>query len=138
MKMKAKPQVTVIPAAASSDAVAHFSKKMSFEADCWDVNYDMRNGVAEFVLVDVRSPELYEKCHALGAVNIPHSTMTEERMAEYPKDTLFIVYCTGPGCNGADKGALRLSKLGRPVKIMIGGMVTWEDVERNPVVRNGQ
>ena len=45
----------------------------------------------------------------------------------WPHDMLFVVYCAGPHCNGADKAALRLAKLGRPVKVMIGGVTGWAD-----------
>ncbi len=48
-------------------------------------------------------------------------------MAEWPKDTLFVVYCAGPHCNGADRAALRLAELGRPVKLMLGGITGWAD-----------
>ncbi len=133
--IKERSYVSSTPFAESATAHAHYAAKLSFETDCWDVHEDMRTGEADFVLVDVRGPAAYQKSHAVGAVNIPHATMTEERMAEYPQDTCFVVYCTGPGCNGADKAALRLSGLGRPVKIMIGGITTWEDTERFPVVR---
>jgi rhodanese-related sulfurtransferase len=135
MNIKAKPQVTAVFPASSDVAKAHFQAKLTFEADCWDVHYDMSHNIADFILVDVRSPKLYQKSHAVGAINIPHATMTAKRMAEFPPETLFIVYCTGPGCNGADKAALRLSSLGRPVKIMIGGITNWEDIERFPVER---
>lgn len=33
----------------------------------------------------------------------------------------------GVGCNGADKAALKLARLGRPVKLMIGGHIGWAD-----------
>jgi hypothetical protein len=29
------------------------------------------------------------------AINIPHREMTATRMAEYPKDKVFVVYCAG-------------------------------------------
>ena len=45
----------------------------------------------------------------------------------WPHDTLFVVYCAGPHCNGADRAALQLARLGRPVKMMIGGMTGWAD-----------
>ena len=45
----------------------------------------------------------------------------------WPHDTLFVVYCAGPHCNGADRAALKLSHLGRPVKVMLGGMTGWAD-----------
>ena len=53
--------------------------------------------------------------------------MTAERMAQWPAETLFVVYCAGPHCNGADRAALRLARLGIPVKVMIGGITGWED-----------
>lgn len=48
-------------------------------------------------------------------------------MAARPADTLFVVYCAGPHCNGADVAALKLAELGRPVKMMLGGLTGWED-----------
>jgi hypothetical protein len=35
--------------------------------------------------------------------------------------------CAGPHCNGANKAALRLARLGLPVKMMIGGITGWLD-----------
>ncbi len=61
------------------------------------------------------------------AVNLPHSRIIERNLAGYPPDTVFVVYCAGPHCNGADKAALRLARLGRPVKKMIGGIEGWKD-----------
>jgi rhodanese-related sulfurtransferase len=48
-------------------------------------------------------------------------------MSQYPAGTLFVVYCGGPHCNGAQRGAIRLARLGLPVKLMIGGMTGWLD-----------
>ena len=48
-------------------------------------------------------------------------------MSAWPPETLFVVYCAGPHCNGAARAAVRLSALGRPVKIMIGGITGWLD-----------
>jgi rhodanese-related sulfurtransferase len=62
-----------------------------------------------------------------GAINLPHGKMTATKMQECPAETLFVVYCAGPHCNGTDKAALRLGKLGRKVKVMIGGMTGWSD-----------
>jgi len=50
-------------------------------------------------------------------------------MVQYSKDTLFVVYCAGPHCNGAIKGAIRLARLGYRVKEMIGGITGWRDEE---------
>src|SRR3546814_17472476 len=82
---------------------------------------------ADFVLLDVRAPALFAAGHVPGAVNLPHGKMTARRMAEWPEGVLFVVYCAGPHCNGACKAAIRLARLGRPVKLMIGGNEGWKD-----------
>lgn len=114
-------------AATPADAIAHFSGLLAFETDCWDVHDALSRNVDDFVLLDVRSPELFAQGHIEGAVNLPHGRIVERNLAGYPSDTLFVTYCAGPHCNGADKGALRLASLGRPVKKMIGGVTGWFD-----------
>lgn len=119
--------VSAVPAATSAQALAHFEQAFAFETDCWDVHDAFARGVEDFVLLDVRSHELYGRGHVPGAVSLPHGKITEGKMAAYPMDTLFVVYCAGPHCNGAHRGAIRLAKLGRPVKLMIGGLTGWID-----------
>jgi rhodanese-related sulfurtransferase len=53
--------------------------------------------------------------------------LTAQALADYPKSTLFVVYCAGPHCNGANKAAVKLAALGYPVKEMIGGVTGWLD-----------
>ena len=119
--------VAETPAAASADALGHFSRRLTFETDCWDTHNALSRGPIDFVLLDVRGPALYAAGHVPGALNLPHGKMTERRMAEWPDDTLFVVYCAGPHCNGANKAAVRLARMGRPVKEMIGGVTGWID-----------
>lgn len=119
-------EVTAVPAAPSSVAEAHFAAEFTFETDCWDVHEGLEV-VADFVLLDVRSPAMYAKGHVPGAINIPHGKIVQSKLAQWPEDTLFVTYCAGPHCNGAARGALRLAKLGRPVKIMSGGITGWVD-----------
>ena len=119
--------VAQIPAAAASEAERHFAARLTFETDCWDVHDSQSKGATDFVLVDVRSPALYARAHIPGALNIPHGKLVASTLAAYPQDTLFVVYCAGPHCNGANRGALRLARLGYPVKELIGGMTGWAD-----------
>ena len=80
-----------------------------------------------FVVLDVRSPDLFLAGHVPGAINLPHRRINERNLVQYPDGILFVVYCGGPHCNGADKAAVRLASLGRPVKKMIGGIEGWKD-----------
>lgn len=119
--------VTAIPAASSEEALAHFEQGFRFETDCWDVHDALKSDSPGFVLLDVRGPDLFAAGHIPGAVHLPHGKIIGSKMANWPEDTLFVTYCAGPHCNGAARGAIRLAQLGRPVKIMTGGITGWID-----------
>ncbi len=120
--------VTDIPAAASAIAIEHFSRRLSLETDCSDVAAAMKAGDQDFVLLHVvGTSAAYERRHVPGAIHLPHREISAERLAALPPDTLFVVYCAGPHCNGADQAALKLARLGRKVKLMIGGITGWAD-----------
>lgn len=119
--------VSATPAATSDRAAAHFGTAFEYETDCADVHEAMSGGRQDFVLFDVRSPELYAKGHVPGAINMPHGKLVDIKLRDYPAATLFVVYCAGPHCNGAHRGAYRLARLQRPVKLMIGGVTGWLD-----------
>jgi rhodanese-related sulfurtransferase len=118
--------VAAIPAAPSAEAEAHFAASFAFETDCWDVHEAMKAG-PDFVLLDVRGPDAFDRGHVAGAVHLPHGKITASRMEQWPAGTLFVVYCAGPHCTGAARAALRLARLERPVKIMAGGITGWID-----------
>lgn len=115
------------PAADPEKALMHFESLLEFETDCWDVHHAISNNRMDFILLDVRGETLFTGGHIEGAISLPHTRINEDTLKDYPRDTLFVVYCAGPHCNGADKAAIRLSKLGRPVKKMIGGITGWLD-----------
>jgi rhodanese-related sulfurtransferase len=119
--------VSEVPAADSGDALRHFERLLTFETDCWDVHEAMKNGSPDFVLLDVRAPQSFRTGHVPGAVNLPHGRINERNLSAYPAGTLFVVYCGGPHCNGADRAAANIARLGRRVKKMIGGIEGWRD-----------
>jgi rhodanese-related sulfurtransferase len=120
--------VTAVAPAASEVALAHFESSLGVETDCADVHDALVvKGVRDFVLLDVRSPALFAAGHVPGAVNLPHGKIIESKLAHYAPETIFVTYCAGPHCNGATRGAIRLARMGRPVKIMIGGVTGWLD-----------
>lgn len=119
--------VSQFPPAPSDDAAVHFRRLLAYETDCWDVHSAIESGNTDFILLDVRSPDLYATGRVPTAINLPHGRIIERNLTEYPAETLFVVYCAGPHCNGADRAALKLAELGRPVKKMIGGIEGWKD-----------
>jgi rhodanese-related sulfurtransferase len=119
--------VTRIPAALPDLALRRYESLFAYETDCWDTHEALAGGDPRFVLLDVRGPGAYRDGHVPGAVHLPHGKIVESKMAQYPPETLFVVYCAGPHCNGAARAAVRLARLGRPVKLMAGGITGWLD-----------
>ncbi len=124
--------VTEYAPAPPAEMLVRSAGRLAFETDCADVHAATTTGTMDFVLLDVRGRAAFAAGHVPGAVNLPHRDITAPRLAHWPADTLFVVYCAGPHCNGADRAALRLAGLGRLVKTMPGGMTGWLD-ENLPV-----
>src|SRR3979409_1777920 len=119
--------VTETPAASSDIALRHFQDMLTFETDCGDVHESLKAHYVDVIIVAVRGPNAFAEGHVKRVINIPHREMTAERMSQYPKGKMYVVYCAGPHCNGANKAAVRLARLGLPVKMMIGGVTGWLD-----------
>jgi rhodanese-related sulfurtransferase len=105
-----------------STAIEHFSRRLEVETDVSDVALAQESGTADFVILDSRSRKAYDAGHLPGARWLPE--LTAETVATLP-DGEIVVYCWGPSCNGACKAALKLARLGRPVKEMLGGFEYW-------------
>lgn len=130
--------VTAVPAAPAAEALQHFRGLLRFETDCADVHGALGEGARDFVLLDVRSAEAFARGHVEGAVSLPLPAITERALAAYPADALLITYCAGPHCNGADKAAARIARLGRRVKKMLGGVTGWLDEGHDLVAGSGE
>ena len=116
--------VSAVPAANCQVALAHFAGRLAVETDAAEVASALAAGERDFVLIDARSREAYERGHLPGAVGLPHAEIDEATLAALP-DGLVVAYCRGPGCNAATKAGRRLAELGRPVKEMLGGYEYW-------------
>jgi rhodanese-related sulfurtransferase len=106
-------------------AAAHFRNKLAFETDAWDLNEMLRAG-ENVVVIDARSESAFAQEHIPGAVNFPHRNMNRESTENLERNTLYITYCDGIGCNASTKGALKLTDLGFHVKELIGGIDWWK------------
>ena len=122
-------QVLSVPAASAAEAHRHFAARLAVETDCVDVATDLRNETQAYTVLDVRGERSYARGHVHGALNVPSSSIDARVAADLPEG-LLVVYCWGPGCNGAHKAAAALATNDRQVKEMIGGFEYW--------VREGQ
>jgi rhodanese-related sulfurtransferase len=112
--------VTVVPAADPAAALAHFSARLAFETDCDDVAAALADDPGSLVLIDARGPEAFAAGHIPGALNLARPFAP----GDVPVGPL-VVYCWGPGCNGAVKAARELAQVGRAAKEMLGGFEYW-------------
>jgi rhodanese-related sulfurtransferase len=111
------------PAAAPEAAIAHFASRLAFETDVSDLMADLNKGNSEIMIIDTRSPKSFAECHIPGAINV--SKINADTASQLDRDKVFVVYCWGPACNGATKGALKLARLGFRAKELIGGIEYW-------------
>ena len=119
--------VASVAAASPDQALRHFGEEFTFETDCADVHDAIAKDQKDFVLIDARSHDLFDQGHVPGAISVPHGKIIASKLEQWSLDTLFVTYCAGPHCNGAARAALRIAGLGRPVKIMAGGISGWLD-----------
>jgi rhodanese-related sulfurtransferase len=108
-----------------NEAAEYYRRKLAFETDAWDLNEMLRAG-AKVVVIDARSENAYAQEHIPQAVSIPHRKMNRESTQHLSRDTLYVTYCDGIGCNGSTKGALKLAELGFQVRELIGGIDWWK------------
>ena len=114
-----------------NDQIAFYQAKLEYEIDPWDLNEALNRG-DHIVVIDTRKPEVYQRNHIPGAINIPHRTMDETTTAHLDRGALIVTYCDGIRCNGSTKGALNMVRLGFRVKELMGGMDCWR-VDGYPV-----
>ncbi|ORV82439.1 rhodanese-like domain-containing protein [Mycolicibacterium iranicum] len=107
-------------------AHAFFAAKLAHEIDAADLAAARSSGSGPIV-VDTRSAAAWDQGHLPGALHIPGGELSARAASELPdRDADIVVYCWGPGCNGATKAAFTLSGMGyRRVRELIGGFEYW-------------
>jgi rhodanese-related sulfurtransferase len=106
-------------------AAEHYRNKLAYETDAWDLNESLRAG-ANVVVIDARSESAFAQEHIPGAVSFPHRTMDRDSTSNLDRNSIYVTYCDGIGCNASTKGALKLSELGFEVRELIGGIEWWK------------
>ncbi|ORB30140.1 rhodanese-like domain-containing protein [Mycolicibacterium parafortuitum] len=103
-----------------------FAAKLAYEIDPADLAAARAAGHSPIV-VDTRSAEAFDQGHLPGALHLPGGELAQRARRELPDRTAdVVVYCWGPGCNGATKAAYTLSDMGYDrVRELLGGFEYW-------------
>lgn len=81
----------------------------------------------DFVLIDARVHEGYEKEHLPGAIRIPADRLGEHMLKSYKKDCTIISYCSGWSCESSTIAAQKMDKYGfTNVFDFKGGLEDWK------------
>ena len=112
-------------AATNAEALQYFSARLAFETDVSDVAADLAAEVQGIVVVDTRSLESWNQGHVPGAIHLPTVQVAQRSAELIGRNMTVVVYCWGPGCNGAHKAAAEFARLGYAVKEMLGGFEYW-------------
>jgi rhodanese-related sulfurtransferase len=106
-------------------AAAFFTARLRYQTDVADVRAALAANRPGFVLVDSRGGPAWRQGHIPGALHLPTDEIPERAPHLLDPAVPLVTYCWGPGCNGATKAALTLSRLGYRVREMIGGIEYW-------------
>jgi rhodanese-related sulfurtransferase len=99
--------------------------KLRFHTDSWDLSVDLKGARSDIIVIDARSRDAYIAGHIPGAISFPHREMTAKTAEHLDRNTVYVVYCDGIGCNASTKGAYKLSRLGFRAKELLGGLDWW-------------
>lgn len=92
-----------------------------------EVLKNMMDTNADFVLIDARGHEAYDKEHLPGAVSIPSDHLGEHLLKNYKKDRTIVTYCSSFECTASTIAAEKLEKYGfKKILEFKGGLADWK------------
>ncbi len=90
----------------------------------------------DFTLINVLTPESYQKEHIPGSINIPYQEIVKNS-DELDKYDEIIVYCSDIFCDASPTAAKKLEKLGfNNINDFEGGMEAWKEKDY-PIEKGG-
>jgi rhodanese-related sulfurtransferase len=103
----------------------YWKAKLAAQADVLDVVRHVQRGGNDFVLLDARDPDAYQRERLPGALSVPLDAVAEV-VKDLPTDRQYVVYCWRSTCHLAAKVALQLAERGFDVKEMNSGWREWK------------
>lgn len=116
------------PSQCEADLTENTSVAMPLPAMIDDVQQAIAIGG---VVVDARTPELFDMGHIVGAMSLPMNEVDAELprfLEQVAKDRAIIIYCSGFGCpDSFDLGVVLLEAGYLDVRVFEGGYPEWRD-----------
>jgi rhodanese-related sulfurtransferase len=104
---------------------AYWEAKLAAETELLDVVRHVESGEGDYVLLDARQAEAWERERIPGALSLPPGKVADVVGALDP-DREYVLYCWRSTCHLAARAALELQALGFDVKEMNAGWREWQ------------
>ena len=92
-----------------------------------EVLKNMMDTNVDFVLIDARGHEAYDKEHLPGAVSIPSDHLGEHLLKNCKNDRTIVTYCSSFESTASTIAAEKLEKYGfRKILEFKGGLADWK------------
>ena len=97
---------------------------MSYKQIGMEEAVSMMETEADYIILDVRTPEEFAEKHIPNAINVPNEIIGTEEIAELPdKEQLILVYCRSG--NRSKQASEKLVALGYTNIYEFGGINDW-------------
>ena len=107
-------------------AAKYFTKIMAYTLGPIELKEMHEKKTSDMIILDVRDKEDYEKGHILDAISMPRAEM-DDRVDEFSKEKLYIVYCYNQQCHLGACACRFLSVNGFHAMLLEGGFKTWSE-----------
>ncbi len=106
------------------EAIEYFSNKLNYTISCTRLKNRITEQCDDYILLDVRHRDVYDKSRIPGAVFIDADNL-DEYWKYFSKDKLNIVYCYGIFCHRGYVVCLEAAKRGYRVNDLLGNFDAW-------------
>ena len=97
----------------------------------------MMDDKEDFVLLDTRSHDDYDKEHLPGARSLPSDHVGKDMERDYSHEAKIVTYCKDPACESSVIAARKLERYGfKNVAEFRGGIAEWKN-RKYPTVTKG-
>jgi rhodanese-related sulfurtransferase len=104
---------------------AYWEAKLAAETELMDVVRQVESGAGDFVLLDARQTDAWERERIPGALSIPPEGVQDVAAALDPEQR-YVLYCWRSTCHLAARAALELQAVGFDVTEMNAGWREWQ------------